>query len=661
MHTTMNARQRFALVLALASVALATFAGASSALACVVGSGTSAGCTEAALNACLPGGARFDGTVTFACGGPKTIAVSDTKIVNADCTIDGGSLITLDGGTANGMFVVTADVMLALDNVTVSRGTTAGAAGAVFNANRATLIVRNSRFLENGARNVSDGGAIFNLGTAILTDSTFLRNHATRSGGAVFNSAGATLIVTGSSFSANSADLDGGAIRNDGRMTVSASGFFDNAAGRDGGAIFAAADVTITTSAFARNSARSDGGAILNDAGALTVVNCTFSANAANLGGAVDNRRGTPTVTNCTFSGNRAATDGGGVFNGAAMPLTLINTILAGSSSGGNCGRVSALGLIVDGGHNIDDDGTCGFTGANCAIAGTSFCKTDPRLDAAGLASNGGPTPTIALEADSPAIDAGDETVCAAPPVGNLDQRGFIRPGGVAASCSIGAYEFDAVPPITTTSTTTTSSTSTTSTTVPGCAAMVLDHCKTLQTPANRPLRISVSLSPGKNRLVWKWKNGAATAFAELGDPTRTTSYGLCIYETGRPTPVLEALAAAGGICRDVPCWKVIPKKAVRYRDRSGSSNGLVRVTVHTGRAGRAAIVVRAAGPKLPLPSLPLLAPVTVQLQTSDGVCWETSDSTSPSRRSAPGRRPPARKARTREAQAPRSGRARRR
>jgi len=82
-------------------------------------------------------------------------------------------------------------------------------------------------------------------------------------------------------------------------------------------------------------------------------------------------------------------------------------------------------------------NGTC------TAATGTSFCNTNPLLDPAGLASNGGPTQTIALETMSPAINAGDETVCAAPPVNNLDQRGFVRPGVGATNCSIGAYEFN--------------------------------------------------------------------------------------------------------------------------------------------------------------------------------------------------------------------------
>jgi len=58
-------------VLVLGTLVLGVFAATSSALAWVVGTGTSASCTEAALGACLPGGGSFDGTVTFACGGAR--------------------------------------------------------------------------------------------------------------------------------------------------------------------------------------------------------------------------------------------------------------------------------------------------------------------------------------------------------------------------------------------------------------------------------------------------------------------------------------------------------------------------------------------------------------------------------------------------------------
>src|SRR5438034_11755864 len=97
-------RTRFVLVLA--PLVFAVVGATPSALACVVGTGTSASCSEAALNACLPGGGSFDGTVTFACGGAATITVTSTKTISANTTIDGGSVITISGGGTVGVFFV---------------------------------------------------------------------------------------------------------------------------------------------------------------------------------------------------------------------------------------------------------------------------------------------------------------------------------------------------------------------------------------------------------------------------------------------------------------------------------------------------------------------------------------------------------------------------
>jgi hypothetical protein len=68
-----------------------------------------------------------------------------------------------------------------------------------------------------------------------------------------------------------------------------------------------------------------------------------------------------------------------------------------------------------------------------------------PVLDPDGLQSNGGPTQTVALEQGSPAIDAGDNAICAAAPptgLGGIDQRGFARFRHGDNLCDIGAFEF---------------------------------------------------------------------------------------------------------------------------------------------------------------------------------------------------------------------------
>ncbi|MFI5398453.1 MAG: choice-of-anchor Q domain-containing protein, partial [Candidatus Binatia bacterium] len=279
-------------------------------------------------------------------------------------------------------------------------------------------------------------------GTVTVTNSAFSGNIAastTGGGGGIGNSG--TLTVTNSTFSGNSADYDGGGIGNSGTGTVTNSTFSGNSASHSGAGIGNVGTLTVTNSTFSSNSASHNGGGIASIIGTVTVTNSTFSGNSADYdGGGIAS--GTGTVTNSTFFGNSASHNGGGITS--IGRLTVTNTIVANSTTGGNC-----AGSVTDGGHNIDDGTTCGFTG-------TSLSNTNPMLDPAGLANNGGPTETIALctgtgapstgcTGASPAINAGDESVCSTAtgtaPVDNLDQRGVVRPGANHANCSVGAFE----------------------------------------------------------------------------------------------------------------------------------------------------------------------------------------------------------------------------
>lgn len=154
-------------------------------------------------------------------------------------------------------------------------------------------------------------------------------------------------------------------------------------------------------------------------------------------GGGIYNRLGTARVTNSTFANNGAA-DGAAVYKFAGQ-LTLKNTILANSPSDGNCG---GIGPIFDLGHNLDSGGRCRFR-----LSRGSFSNLDPKLDPAGPANNGGATQTIAVQAGSPAINAGSPSACRAAAAKNLDQRGFVRPGTGSTTCTIGAYEFNSPGP----------------------------------------------------------------------------------------------------------------------------------------------------------------------------------------------------------------------
>jgi hypothetical protein len=159
----------------------------------------------------------------------------------------------------------------------------------------------------------------------------------------------------------------------------------------------------------------------------FTIINSTFVGNDAEDGGGI---KGDFTVINSTFLGNGNSAIFGGSILGAGF---LKNTIIAGSSSSGNCD-----GKFEDGNYNISNDATCGFTATG------SRNSTNPLLDPAGLKNNGGPTQTVALDSESPAIDAiplADCTDQNSNPI-HTDQRGALRPDPGKAGCDIGAYEF---------------------------------------------------------------------------------------------------------------------------------------------------------------------------------------------------------------------------
>jgi CSLREA domain-containing protein len=223
-------------------------------------------------------------------------------------------------------------------------------------------------------------------------------------GGGIKHSGGA-LTLTGVTISGNSGALGGG-IYND----------------------FNGGVLTITGSTIAGNTASIGGGILIQPGGASRITNSTISGDGAQLAGGIENG-GLLTLVNSTVSGNSAESRVGGIDNGAGAGTTLFNTIVANNPTGGNCGGP----VTTDGGYNIEDGTTCGFTAA------TSHSNMDPQLDPAGLVSNGGPTATIALLSGSPAIDVIPPGTNACGTGVTTDQRGVPRPFGTG--CDVGAYE----------------------------------------------------------------------------------------------------------------------------------------------------------------------------------------------------------------------------
>jgi CSLREA domain-containing protein len=354
-------------------------------------------CDETHLLSALSGG----GTVTFTCSG--TITLTKTITVAADTTIDGsGQTVTISGNKAVRVFMVNNGVTLSLNRLTVANGYVdlydATPRGAGVLNSGGTLIIDNSTI--SGNYTLWGAGVYSSSGSVTVSNSNFVGNYTystldSHGGGSGIYIAGGALDVADSTFSGNDNDgIGGGIYLGAGTATVSNSTFSGNSAGEGGGIYSLGGTLTVSNSTFSGNFAWFSGGGISIGNTYLTVSNSTFSGNTATLGGASVNSGGT---------------------------AILRNTIAANASGGKEC-----RGLITDGGGNLSyPDATC--PGINA----------DPLLGP--LQNNNGPTKTMALGPGSPAIDAANDAVCAAPPVNNLDQRGVTRPQG--AHCDIGAVE----------------------------------------------------------------------------------------------------------------------------------------------------------------------------------------------------------------------------
>jgi CSLREA domain-containing protein len=219
-------------------------------------------------------------------------------------------------------------------------------------------------------------------------------------------------------------EIGGGGVWSMGSLTITNCAFSNNHAFQGGGISAVGGTLTVSSSTFSGNSATNNGGGIYNN-GTLTLTNSTFSGNSTSYGGGIYNG-GTATISSSTFSGNSATANMAAVIDNGGT-LTVTNSIIANSPVGRNC-----RGAFTNGGHNIDDGTTCGWGSTN-----SSKSSINPLLGA--LANNGGSTRTMALLPGSPAVNAGDDSLCPA-----TDQRGISRPQGL--HCDIGAFEVVMVP-----------------------------------------------------------------------------------------------------------------------------------------------------------------------------------------------------------------------
>ncbi len=236
--------------------------------------------------------------------------------------------------------------------------------------------------------------------------------------------------------------------------SISRTTISDNLAGGVlvmGGESFAIYDSTISG-----NSSAESGSAIrainmysgVPGGTAITVANTTIAENESTIGAAVFLATSAPvrfiqsTISLNTSASPRASGIEVSVSDGNPN-LSLVGTILAGNLSNGGTtpNDASAWAPVIVGAESsllgaITDDVTI-------ADRSTDVFGLDPRL--APLADNGGPTRTMALLADSPAIDAGPAELPVFPN-SQWDQRGTPFSRVFGGRLDIGAFEAQFTP-----------------------------------------------------------------------------------------------------------------------------------------------------------------------------------------------------------------------
>ncbi len=287
--------------------------------------------------------------------------------------------------------------------------------------------------LNFSGNSAQEGGGMYNISNSnpILTNVIFSDNSVLERGGGMYNEDNSNPLLLDVTFSGNSANHCGGMVNiNNSSPTLVDVAFSGNSANDGGGLCNSGSNPMLTNVNFSGNSANSDGGGMYNWESSPILSNVAFSGNSSDNGGGMYNDGSSPSLTNVTFSRNSAGIDGGSIYNTSESNPSLTNVILWGNtavisgnqiinssstpvinytliqdSGGSGAGWDSSLG--TDGGGNIDEDPLF----------------VDPLND------------HLHLMHGSPAVDAGDDSVCP-----TTDLNGIPRPQG--AGCDMGAFEF---------------------------------------------------------------------------------------------------------------------------------------------------------------------------------------------------------------------------
>jgi hypothetical protein len=161
----------------------------------------------------------------------------------------------------------------------------------------------------------------------------------------------------------------------------------------------------------------------------------------------------------------------------------------------------------------------------------------------------------------------------------------------------------------------------------------------TCQAPVKATLDVKDNALDVRDLLKFTWKGGPVL-FPEFGDPTQTTQYELCVYDA---SGIRAAVGVPPGFTPPIgPGWQLLGTSTVpkgyRYKDAAAAIMGVKEVKLQASSIDRANLKLVAKGLQLPdNPPPPFQLPVTAQLYSSDGRCWEAAFDTPETKKNLPG------------------------
>lgn len=161
-----------------------------------------------------------------------------------------------------------------------------------------------------------------------------------------------------------------------------------------------------------------------------------------------------------------------------------------------------------------------------------------------------------------------------------------------------------------------------------GCQIGPRSACKLSTLPLKSQLQFKDKTPDTGDQVVFKWNKGQATQTADFGDPLTVDDYALCVFDAMGALVLQPVTAPAGGTCGTKPCWKALGIKGFRYKDSLRTPDGTDKVLLKAGLEGKAKTQFKGKGPDIPAFTLPLPLPLTAQLQSENGQCWQASFST---------------------------------